>query len=79
MPNVPFSFSWKIWRSSTPIATAEEILTYLNEAAEEQGLKEKMRFKTDISVADLKSSDTRWHLTTTTGQSLIFVFVINLL
>ena len=50
------------------IATAEEILTYLNEAAEEQGLKEKMRFKTDISVADWKSSDNRWHLTTTTGE-----------
>ena len=73
MPNVPFSFSWKIWRSSTPIATAEEILTYLNEAVEEQGLKEKMRFKTDISVAEWKSSDNRWYLTTTTGHYFIFV------
>ena len=73
MPNVPFSFSWKIWRSSTPIATAEEILTYLNEAAEEQGLKDKMRFKTDISVAEWKSSNNRWYLTTTTGQFLTFV------
>ena len=43
-------------------------MTYLNEAAEEQGLKEKMRFKTDISVAEWKSSDNRWHLTTTTGE-----------
>lgn len=64
-----FGFSWKIWRSSTPIATAEEILTYLNEAADEQGLREKMRFKTDISVAEWKSSDNRWHLTTTTGET----------
>ena len=34
-----FGFSWKIWESTQPIATAEEILAYLNEAAEEQGMK----------------------------------------
>ena len=70
----PVSFSWKIWRSSTPIATAEEILSYLHEAAEEQGLKEKMRFKTDISVAEWTSSDNRWHLTTTTGEAVSTVW-----
>ena len=70
----PVSFSWKIWRSSTPIATAEEILSYLHEAAEEQGLKEKMRFKTDISVAEWTSSDNRWHLTTTTGEAVSAVW-----
>ena len=61
-------FSWKIWKSSTPIATAEQILSYLTEAATEQNLMEKMRFKTDIAVAEFTSSDNRWHLTTTDGQ-----------
>lgn len=63
-----FGFSWKIWKSSTPIATAEQILSYLTEAATEQNLMKKMRFKTDIAVAEFTSSDNRWHLTTTDGQ-----------
>jgi len=63
-----FGFSWKIWESATPIATAEEILAYLNEAAEEQGIKRKIQFNTDIKTADWKSEDNRWHLETTTGE-----------
>ena len=40
-----FGFSWKIWESTQPIATAEEILAYLNEAAKEQGISDKIQFK----------------------------------
>ena len=67
-----FGFSWKIWRSSTPIATADQILTYLNEAAEEQGLKEKIVFQTNVSNADWKSSENKWYLTTATGTFVKF-------
>ena len=61
-------FSWKIWRSSTPIATAEEILSYLHEAVSEQGLADKIRFQMDIATADWSSDTNRWTLTTTTGM-----------
>jgi len=63
-----FGFSWKIWRSSTPIATADEILAYLTEAVAEQGLGEKMRFQTDISTAEWSSDENKWTLTTASGM-----------
>merc|ERR1712142_1128460 len=63
-----FGFSWKIWKSATPIASAEEILNYLNEAAEEQGIKKNIHFNVDISEAAWDSSDNMWHLTTTKGK-----------
>ena len=66
---MPLRFSWKIWRSSTPIATAEEILAYLKEAATEQGLMEKMRFGCNVSTAEWSSETNRWTLTTSTGAS----------
>lgn len=62
-------FSWKIWRSSTPIATADEILAYLKEAASEQGLVEKMRFGCDVSTAEWSSETNRWSLTTSSGAT----------
>ena len=63
-----FGFSWKIWKSATPIASAEKILNYLNEAAEEQGIKKNIHFNVDISEAAWDSSDNMWHLTTTKGK-----------
>ena len=62
-----FGFSWKIWRSAEPIATGEAILDYLREAAEEQGLMEKIRFNTDIDSASWSSVDNKWHLVTKSG------------
>ena len=63
-----FGFSWKIWKSAKPIAPAEDILAYLKEAAEEQGIIKNIHFNTDIQSADWKSSDNRWHLVTTNGH-----------
>ena len=63
-----FGFSWKIWKSPKPIAPAEDILAYLKEAAEEQGIMEKIKFNTNIQSADWVSSDGRWHLVTSTGE-----------
>jgi len=63
-----FGFSWKIWKSTTPIATADEILAYLQEAAEEQELTNRIRFNTDISSAAWNSAEQRWLLTTQSGK-----------
>merc|ERR1712223_184738 len=62
-----FGFSWKIWRSAEPIATGAAIMSYLKEAAEEQGLMEKIRFNTDIGSASFASEDNKWHLVTKSG------------
>ena len=63
-----FGFSWKIWKSAKPIAPAEDILAYLKEAAEEEGIMEKIIFNTDIATAEWDSKDNLWHLVTDSGQ-----------
>ena len=62
-----FGFSWKIWKSPKPIAPAKDILDYLKEAAEEQGMVEKIQFNTDVKSADWKSTDNCWHIITSKG------------
>eukprot|EP00090_Calanus_glacialis_P002362 TRINITY_DN11755_c0_g1_i1.p1 TRINITY_DN11755_c0_g1~~TRINITY_DN11755_c0_g1_i1.p1 ORF type:complete len:497 (-),score=148.91 TRINITY_DN11755_c0_g1_i1:98-1588(-) len=63
-----FGFSWKLWKSAKPIAPAEDILAYLKEAAEEQGIMKNINFNTDISNAAWESADNMWHLTTASGK-----------
>ena len=43
-----FGFSWKIWKSAKPIATAEAILDYLKEAAEEQVILQAISLKSAL-------------------------------
>ena len=62
-----FGFSWKIWKSAKPIAPAEDILAYLKEAAEEQGIMKNIKFNTDIATAEWDSNDNLWHLVTASG------------
>jgi len=63
-----FGFSWKIWQSANPLATGDEILEYLKEAAEEQGIDGQIKFNTNIESAAWVSTDNIWHLTTSTGR-----------
>lgn len=63
-----FGFSWKVWKSAKPIAPAEDILAYLKDAAEEQGIMKNIKFNTDIESATWVSADNKWHLTTTKGE-----------
>jgi len=63
-----FGFSWKMWKSATPIATAEEIRSYLNEAANERGIKQNIHFNTDVESAAWDSKDNQWHLVTKRGK-----------
>lgn len=63
-----YGFSWKIWKSSKPLAPAGEIVAYLDEGAREQGIKEKIHFNTDIKTAKWLSHTNRWHLETVMGE-----------
>ena len=65
-----------MWRSSFRLASAEAILSYLNEAVDEQGLRELIKLNTDIASAEFSSSDQRWHLTTTSGQKYSCSFLL---
>ena len=65
-----FGFSWKIWKSATPIATADEILAYLNQAAVEQNILPKIQFGTNVSTAEWSSKANLWTLTCDKGQVL---------
>lgn len=54
-----FGYSWKPW-VGPPIATAPEILKYLDEALDEQNIREKIRFQHQVKRAEW--SDGRWVL-----------------
>ncbi|MFT6557628.1 flavin-containing monooxygenase [Sneathiella sp.] len=56
-----FGYKWKPW-SGTPIATAPEILKYLGEAIEEQGLEEHIQYSHQVKSAHWSSKDNLWTL-----------------
>ena len=66
-----YGYSWKIWKSSQPIAPAKDILAYLKEAAEEEGIMKHINFNNDVQSADWTSSDNHWHLSTIDGHRYI--------
>lgn len=57
-----FGFDWKPW-TGIPIATAPEILSYLNEAIDENDLREHIRFETSVKSASWSSEEALWHVT----------------
>jgi cation diffusion facilitator CzcD-associated flavoprotein CzcO len=54
-----FGFAWKPWLG-VPVATAEEILAYLEEAVDEIGVRDKIRFNTRVIQANWSSEDQHW-------------------
>jgi cation diffusion facilitator CzcD-associated flavoprotein CzcO len=54
-----FGYSFKPW-TGAPIATAEEILTYLGEVIDDDGLDEHIRYQRQISTASWSTEDRRW-------------------
>jgi cation diffusion facilitator CzcD-associated flavoprotein CzcO len=61
-----FGFSWKPW-TGVPIATASEILKYLNAAVDEQGIRDLIRFDQQIDSADWSEADQCWTVTIRKG------------
>lgn len=54
-----FGFGWKPW-SGPPIATAGEILAYLDEVLEEQNLRQHIQYQTKVKKASWSSADQKW-------------------
>ena len=69
-----YGYSWKPW-SGAPIATAEEILTYLDEVLDEQSIRQHIHFHHDVKCARWSSEDKCWTLEVErkdTGEKLPF-------
>lgn len=57
-----FGYGWKPWMGKT-LATADQILAYLAEAVEEEGLTPHIRYGRTLLSADWSEADRRWRLT----------------
>jgi len=69
-----FGYKWKPWQGA-PIATAEEILNYLDESLDENDLRKHIRFSHEVTTARWSSEDAQWTLEVTrkdTGERLLF-------
>jgi cation diffusion facilitator CzcD-associated flavoprotein CzcO len=69
-----FGYRFKPWRNA-PIASAEEIMTYLGEVIDENDLARHIRYQHAISAATWSSEDKMWTLEVTqtdTGEPLRF-------
>ena len=69
-----FGYRFKPW-TSAPIATADEIMSYMGEVIAENGLEAHIRYRHKISSASWSSQDNLWTIEATrldTGEALRF-------
>ena len=59
-----FGFSWKDWKSPQTLTQGKEILEYLNDAAAEQNITEKIEFNTNVKTVKWSTTDRCWYVTT---------------
>jgi monooxygenase len=64
-----FGFAFKPWTSDYSIAGAPEILAYLNEAVDENGLRDKIRFGRRVTSVSWDSDTATWTVTATDTSS----------
>ena len=63
-----FGYRFKPW-TSAPIATAEEILKYMGEVIEENGLARHIRYRHTIAAASWSTADKRWTIEATNAAT----------
>ena len=63
-----FGYRFKAWRGA-PIATSEQILDYLREVIDENGLEPFIRYQHRITAASWSSEEGRWTLQVTRGDT----------
>ncbi len=56
-------FRFKPWRSAQGIAQGPDIWNYINEAAVENGIDKKIRYRHRVVSADWSDADNRWTIT----------------
>ena len=68
-----FAYEFKPWTSDYAIADADEILAYLRETVEEDGIEPHIRFNHKVLAAEWSSDDARWTIhvrRTDTGETV---------
>ena len=63
-----FGYSFKPW-TGPPIASADEILTYMNEVIDDNDLRRHIRYQHTITWADWSSEDKHWRLEVERGDT----------
>jgi monooxygenase len=61
-------FRFKPWTSAKAIADGPSILSYIKEAAAENGIDENIRYRHRVVAADWSDTDNRWTVTVDTGD-----------
>ena len=64
-------FRFKPWTSAKAIADGPSILSYIKDAAAENGIDEKIRYNHRVVAADWSDADNRWTVTVDTGDDEI--------
>lgn len=64
-----FGFGWKPW-VGPPIASASEILKYLDEVLDEEDIRRHIRYSQTVKAAQWSSEEALWRLTVETADGL---------
>lgn len=64
-----FGYEFKPWRSRDTIADAQQILDYLGETIDENGLADKIRYRHRVVGAQWSSDEARWTVEIEHGES----------
>tara|TARA_R110001632_G_scaffold6324_1_gene25705 strand:+ start:46309 stop:47751 length:1443 start_codon:yes stop_codon:yes gene_type:complete len=75
-----FGYSFKTWDNPKSFADAPSILKYLNEAADEYNIREKIQYQTRVTSVNFNTEKNIWTVTTTTSSTQIEeVYTCNML
>src|SRR5712672_1264730 len=61
-------FRFKPWTSAKAIADGPAILSYIKEAAAENGIDKNIRYNHQVTAAEWSDADNRWTVTVNTGS-----------
>lgn len=65
------SFPFRPWTNAKSIADGEDIRTYIEEAADEFGIRSNIRFGHRVQSASWSSDEARWTITSTVGDETV--------
>lgn len=64
-------YRFKAWRKAKALADGRSIREYVEEAAQESGVKDKIRFRHRVTKIDWSSADSRWTVTAEAGGKTV--------
>lgn len=72
-------YSFKPWTEKNAIADGDKILDYLNETVDENGFRDKIRFRHKVLRSNWSAADNRWHVEAVLGEDEKVTFSCNYL